>query len=440
VTPKRRPFDIRAYVAHGSATIVAKSPLTVVTGPELWAYALSFPASWEASAEKDGVITVRLRVLAGTASVLCDASDPRRVIDERLVATGRQDVAVDLVVSPLGACRNVVIRNGGDGPAAVAVRSLEAEAMSPTIVASAAEPLHLRLAPVPGWSRYYGTRGDTPAERLRSARYAVLDAAVPMAWLDGLTVFIEPEDDLSRALYISGTYEPETLIVMRQLLRPGGVCVDLGANAGLLSMVASRAVGPEGRVYSFEPSAREFARLKRHVEANRLHNVRAIRCAVSDRMGVLPLRVAQRPHAGQNTIGASFGYDGVLLDRVETVEATTLDAFVERERLESVDLIKMDVEGSELRVLAGAENLLRNFRPAMIVEVVEPALSASGAASTAVIDAIRTAGYAVLSIDARTGGLVSQEVGDGPAEGNIVAVPAERVASLLQKNRGEGSI
>ena len=76
----------------------------------------------------------------------------------------------------------------------------------------------------------------------------MLDRVKRMPWFEGLELFIRPDEDLSRAVYVSGTYEPASLLAMKRLLPAGGVFVDVGANVGLYSMLASRWVGSEGRV------------------------------------------------------------------------------------------------------------------------------------------------------------------------------------------------
>ena len=136
-------------------------------------------------------------------------------------------------------------------------------------------------------------------------RYAALDRETQVPWLENLELLIRPNDQLSRAVYVSGTYEPASLLAMKRLLPPGGVFLDLGANVGIYSMLASRWVGPAGRVFSFEPSEREFMCLRRHIDLNGLSNVMPLRGAVAGQDGTFELRVAGFPHAGLNTITES---------------------------------------------------------------------------------------------------------------------------------------
>jgi len=287
-------------------------------------------------------------------------------------------------------------------------------------------PADLVLRPMDDWPRYYGIAQSLP-DRLRNARYARLDHVRTMPWLEGLGVRVHPHDDLSRALYISGLYEPSTMIVLQRVLKPGATFIDIGANAGLFSMLASRWVGAEGRVYAFEPSEREYRRLLDHLALNRLTNVTAVRQAVADHQGPVQLRVATFPNAGHNTLGESFAYPTVQVERIEPVEAITLDRFAQIHSLPRVDAIKMDIEGGERAALAGSRAILDRFRPVLLVEASKEAQAGFGAGATGVIELLQSAGYASYRIGH---GAELRLIGPGEdvPDANVVALPLERAA------------
>jgi FkbM family methyltransferase len=249
-----------------------------------------------------------------------------------------------------------------------------------------------------------------------------------MSWLEHLKVHVLPNDDLSRALYISGLYEPSTLIVLQRVLSPGATFVDVGANAGLFSMVASRWVGSDGHVYALEPSERENARLLDHVTLNSLSNVTAVRQALGGLNGSAPMRVARFPHAGLNTLAASFAYADVPTERIETVPTSTLDRFAEERGLERIDVIKMDIEGSEFDALSGAAGVLDRFRPVLIVELSRGALSGRATTPEAIVRLLASARYVLYRIG-RSAELIRLAPDAIAPEGNIVALPVERSAN-----------
>ena len=231
---------------------------------------------------------------------------------------------------------------------------------------------------------------------------------------------------MSRALYVSGTYEPNTLCVLRSLLQPGDTFIDVGANTGVISLVASRWVGPTGRIYSFEPSSREHDNLLANVMQNAARNVTPVRAAVTSACGSATLRVAPSSHAGLNTIGGAFAYPGVDAERLESVETVTLDAFAERHSIDRVAVIKLDVEGAEGAVLRGSRRLLENHRPAIISEIMARSLVANGTTVESLESLLRKSGYHLFVVNDSTATLEPVATLDGIDEQNIIALPSER--------------
>jgi FkbM family methyltransferase len=149
---------------------------------------------------------------------------------------------------------------------------------------------------------------------------------------------------LERALYQS-IYERTQLELVSRLIRPGDACVDVGANVGVYSVLdAARSRG--GRVVAFEPSP-TFQRLSENLR--RYPSATALNLGLSDRPGRLPLS-----RAGTDDIGASFR-DGTSRD--PEVPVARLDEVPEVRALERVDFLRIDVEGWEPNVMAGASRL-----------------------------------------------------------------------------------
>lgn len=294
------------------------------------------------------------------------------------------------------------------------------------LTAAALDPARLmpqvRLAADPTWARAYGHPGaqDT-AGRLRERGFAMMAAPALVRVLDGLPVWLVPGDELSRALLLSGSYEPETLLAIQALLPPGGVFVDVGAHCGLISAFAARRVGPTGRVVSFEPSPREFARLQANLAAGDFTWVIAHQAAIADTEGEVTLRLAEPGHAGHNTIGSAFAYEGVAVAELAQVRATTLDAALAG--LDRCELIKLDIEGAELRALRGGAAALARLRPALILEVFDRALAGSGDTVAGLMAWLAANGYQARDIDPATGRFdAPAHVAAGESK-NIVALP-----------------
>lgn len=156
--------------------------------------------------------------------------------------------------------------------------------------------------------------------------------------------------------FLRGTYEPGKVEAMTEYLRPGDVVYDVGAHVGYFTAVASRLVGPEGRVLAFEPRPLNLGLLRRHVERNGLENVRVLDAAVGDTAGEGRFRDDTGSGTGHLTTG-----DGI------PVRVVVLDDLVRRGELPPPTAIKVDVEGGETAVLRGAESILADHRPTLFL-------------------------------------------------------------------------
>ncbi|HEY1258345.1 MAG TPA: FkbM family methyltransferase [Stellaceae bacterium] len=150
-------------------------------------------------------------------------------------------------------------------------------------------------------------------------------------------------------------------------LPPGGTALDIGANLGEWTVPLARAVGPTGHVLAVEPAPRSAAALDKTLAANALRHAQVVRCAVGERDGsaefAVPLVTSARADTGTARIGAaSAGHEAV------EVELRRLDTLVADWRLDRIDLVKIDVEGHERRVLDGGAGSLARFRPVLVIE------------------------------------------------------------------------
>ena len=279
------------------------------------------------------------------------------------------------------------------------------------------------LRRIPGWHTHWGV--DTPWDPLLSGRldlWSSMKSPVLMRWVADLIIAVWPGNEMSRVLFLTGTYEPNELIWMSDELTKGMTVIDVGANMGLYSMIASKLVGGSGQVIALEPSAREFQRLAFHVTLNDLMNVSCIQVAASDSSGDTRLRVAGEWNAGHNTLGKFFD-PAVVTAREEVVRTQTIDALVADQGLERVDLVKIDVEGHELKVLKGAVETFTRFRPRILVEVFEETLRHQGASVEALLALLEGYGYVLHEFSDLDGELVPLSHPVGTGSRNVVALP-----------------
>ncbi|TCK18137.1 FkbM family methyltransferase [Thiogranum longum] len=155
--------------------------------------------------------------------------------------------------------------------------------------------------------------------------------------------------------------EAEEIRFMQSLPLSGQTVIDIGANKGVYSYWMSRAVGPEGRVIAFEPQPELEKHLQDVMAGFSLSNVELVTRALSAQPGDTPL---YRRSAGAGD--ASF--EAMPDTEAISVPCTTLDVFAAESGLGKVAYIKCDVEGHELAVMQGAEQLLKSTSPVLQVE------------------------------------------------------------------------
>ena len=186
--------------------------------------------------------------------------------------------------------------------------------------------------------------------------------------IEGLTFHLNPDDEvISEIMVDSGSWEATETAVIRGLLRVGDTFIDIGANIGYYTVVASKVVGDTGRVIAFEPDPVSFALLKRNVEENDCRNVTLLQKALSNSPGTLKLFLNES-NKGAHRI---FDRSGEL-NFVE-VEAMRLDDYLE-DHPGRVDLIKIDTEGAEGLILQGMRETLRQHQEVNVLMEFAPML------------------------------------------------------------------
>ncbi len=156
---------------------------------------------------------------------------------------------------------------------------------------------------------------------------------------------------------------------LRPLVVPATWTIDVGANIGVFSLRFAHWVGPSGQVVAIEPETINFASLRRRLAASGHEDrVITIQAVAAEAAGLLHLQVNPN-HPGDHRIAA----DGVPID------AVTLDGVLAGHNDPPVSLIKIDVQGAELRVLHGAVGIIERCHPALFIEVDDDALRMQGA-------------------------------------------------------------
>lgn len=192
-------------------------------------------------------------------------------------------------------------------------------------------------------------------------------APVVCARRRGLVFELDLRDNLQALVFYSGAYEPHLIRFLGRELRRGDVFLDVGAHVGVHAVNAARLLRKHGggRVLAFEPTPDSAAKLRTAAARNRL-DVTVIEMALGDVCGEVELFVDERYDPADAGVRSAFGHGR----RVATVRVARFDEWAADNNHPRLDVVKIDVEGSEAAVLRGMHQTLKQRRPrALLVEI-----------------------------------------------------------------------
>lgn len=196
-----------------------------------------------------------------------------------------------------------------------------------------------------------------------------------------------PLDHAHVGAIIRGGLEPSVAQAMLRAVRPGAVFYDIGANVGYFTLVAARMVGAQGRVIAFDPVPWCSSAIAANIALNDLHHAEVREVAVGDHAGRARLQVVKE--AGWSRL-TDIGAHRDTREEIE-VEMVTIDDLVRCGAIPPPDVVKIDTEGAEVRVLEGMRETLANHGPRIICE-----LHGTNAAFSALMDDV---GYQAGDLD-----------------------------------------
>ncbi len=215
--------------------------------------------------------------------------------------------------------------------------------------------------------------------------YAVHDFLFTLLWrgrstveIQGSKMYVNPKGlpkgyiRTFQAYIMSEAWEELTTEMFKKVVREGDTVLDLGANIGYFTLLAARLVGRSGRVFSFEPEPTNYNLLLKNIELNGYGNVVALQKAVSNTTGKVKLFLDSKD-TGAHSIYRPDGKSKFI-----EVEAVAPDDYF-KDKVNKIDVIKIDVEGAEMAALAGMDRILKeNENLKMFVEFYFPGIKRSG--------------------------------------------------------------
>ena len=217
-----------------------------------------------------------------------------------------------------------------------------------------------------------------------------------------------------------------------QFLTPGDVFFDIGAYHGIFSLVAAKRLGTHGRIVAFEPSERERRRFRLHMRWNGVSGIVLEPYAASSTSEPLKFFTVASGFTTMNSLKKPPIDDPL---REITVEAVSLDRYLEEHAIERLDLMKIDVEGGEIEAFRGAAHMLEAIRPVVICEVLDWVSRSWGHEARDVVSDLKERGYEWFDFN-DDGTICRHEPrNEYPDARNYLAVPKEKLALVERWRR-----
>jgi FkbM family methyltransferase len=206
----------------------------------------------------------------------------------------------------------------------------------------------------------------------------------------GFRMKLDLADEEQRKIYFYGHYHEryEAQMVLA-LLDMDEIFWDIGANIGYFSLIAATALGNSGQILAFEPGRLAYERLLDNISLNPFTNIKTFQLAVAEAEGEAVLYLS----GDIADSSASLYHPGKEPGVRQVCKTISLDKFLVEQGLRPPDFLKIDVEGAELAVLQGAENLIANYTPLLLMEMEEKNLAAAGASKGDIQELLGGRGY-----------------------------------------------
>lgn len=244
--------------------------------------------------------------------------------------------------------------------------------------------------------------------------------------LHGVKLLIDPAKDkgVELALYQTGTYEKGTIQLLGDFLKKGSVFMDIGANIGLMSTIASKIVGEKGRVYAVEANPKTIEVLRHNCAINLCENIEILPIALASEKGSAILYENWNVNRGGASLISQGDEHGITVSKERLDDLFSPDS--------PVHLVKIDVEGFELEVLKGGIAWFKTQQPVFIIEVSTQRSNQEGATPESIMSFVANFGnysfYKQKGTKERRGKLVSvTSAQDLPEHDNLIAIPLKRI-------------
>lgn len=239
-----------------------------------------------------------------------------------------------------------------------------------------------------------------------------------------IRVWVSLSDHIESQIYWQGVQAADRgeVELLKSIFRSNQVFFDVGANIGVFTLLAAKRL-TQGSVHAFEPSQVHLQKLHENLNLNPYRNIVVNSFGLSDTSCRKTLYIPRDTIPLRNTGMATFFAEQSHNYIKEQVQVKSLDQYIAERAIPDVDIIKIDVEGSELDVLTGAVTTLSRYKPAVVMEVSRTHLAAAGRSVEELFDFWRRMHYVLYRIDTHGGLRLIERVASFNDNQNIFCRP-----------------
>lgn len=216
--------------------------------------------------------------------------------------------------------------------------------------------------------------------------------------LTGFRLQLDLRDRMQSVMFMKRCHEPETEMVFKDMAKTSRVFLDVGANIGYFSFLVKQ-MSPQAEVYSFEPLPQNIEAYKKNQQLNHFSKMNLQEVCVADQKGETEFLIPPKEESGWGRMAHRDLFSGEKIKR----SVITLDEFCRDKKIEKVDLMKIDVEGYEHKVLKGAVELIETHRPRICIELNEPCLLDTGTSGEEIFAFFKQRQYQMHALDPQKG-------------------------------------
>jgi FkbM family methyltransferase len=203
--------------------------------------------------------------------------------------------------------------------------------------------------------------------------------------LNGIKYELHLNQFIDSSIYYDGCFEIDTTKAIQKIVKPGMMIFDVGANIGCHLLPMAKIIGTGGRIVAFEPMEWPLKKLKRNIELNNFNNILVENIGLSEFEEDKVINFRSSWTIDETVIPESL--------KSKDVHFTTIDHYLEAKKMSRLDVIKLDVDGYEFKILKGAKKCLSEQRPIFFMELGDYTLKSTGDNISDLIEYFFSFGY-----------------------------------------------